>query len=651
MPRFVSKILNQHKLPMRTLTLSLASFCRLFLAVILIPYLTVQTQAADRPNILWLSCEDISPHLGCYGYPNATTPHLDDFATQGTLYTHAFVTAGVCAPCRSAVITGMYQTTLGTHHMRCKASLPDHIKPFPMFLREAGYYCTNNSKTDYQFTAPKDTWDASSGKAHWKHRKDNQPFFSVFNFTGCHESGIANENKWKTVTKGLQLHDRDTVASSLPPYYPNTPLTREDWGRYYDVITAMDRWFGEHLQALDDAGLADDTIVIFWSDHGVGLPRAKRWLYDSGMRVPLILRIPKKYRRGQQGLPGIKTDQLISLIDLGPTTLNIAGITPPAYMQGRPFLGANLPAPRQFVFGARDRMDERYDIIRAVRTKRFKYIRNYEPFKTFYQYMNTPEKGATMQEIRRVAAEGTLPPAAMLFMSPTKAKEELYDTQADPHELNNLCNHPDYTEELKNMREAHLAWVTRTRDIGLIPESEIAEGEEAFGSAWEILNGGNAGNLNERLRDAASLSLAGRDALPAMMKTLSDDHAAIRFWGAIGIGNIKKEGIEAIPQLHSLMQNDASDAVRTAAARALIRMGQPQEALDVLAQILNDGTQWARLRAAIVLDETDRTALPVLETMKQNKTYRQGMVADGKYTVRVLNRALNELLGTHEVVP
>ena len=202
-------------------------------------------KAADRPNILWLSAEDISPHLGCYGDANAITPHLDKLATEGTRYTHAFTTAGVCAPCRSGIITGMYQTTLGTHHMRCKAVLPEHIKPFPMYLREAGYYCTNNSKTDYQFRHPQETWDFSGRKGHWRNRKKGQPFFAVFNFTGCHESGIASEAKYKSVTAGLKPSQRqDASKLTLPPYYPDTPIVREDWKRNYELITAMDAWAG-----------------------------------------------------------------------------------------------------------------------------------------------------------------------------------------------------------------------------------------------------------------------------------------------------------------------------------------------------------------------------------------------------------------------
>ena len=545
----------------------------------------------------------------------------------------------------------MYQTSLGTHHMRCKAELPPHVKPFPTYVREAGYYCTNSSKQDYQFKTPRGVWDESSGKAHWKKRPDkDQPFFAVFNYTGCHESGIASKSKYDSVTEGLEKINRSVAVESLPPYYPDTPIVREDWGRYYDVITAMDRWVGEHLQALEDAGEADNTIVVYWSDHGVGLPRAKRWLYDSGMHVPLIVRIPEKYRVDGQGTPGTVSDQLVSLIDLGPTTLNLAGSKMPERVHGQAFLGANTPAPRDYVYGARDRMDERYDIIRATRDKRYKYIRNYESFKTFYQYMNTPERGALMQEIRRVQSEGTANEGVAKFLTPSKPIEELYDTQIDPHEMNNLASDPQYKNILGRMRKTHLAWVLETRDLGLVPEAEINARQGKLGSAWAILGGDQAGTLINRLRDAASLSLEGANSLPKMRQTLKDDDAAVRYWAAVGIGNLGTAGSAAKNDL-TLALADDSENVRVAAARALCRMNEPNEALPVLVAVLDSGTQWARVHAANVLDEIDEQARPVLDGIKQNNVYRKGFVADGKYTVRVLNRALNELLGTNNVVP
>lgn len=612
----------------------------------------IQLRAVERPNILWISAEDIGPHFGCFGDPHAITPNLDGLAKQGVRYTRTFTTAGVCAPCRSGIITGMYQTTLGTHHMRCSAQLPKQIRPFPAYLREAGYYTSNNSKQDYQFKTPGDVWDESGRKAHWRRRKDkNQPFFSVFNFTGCHESGIASAGKYQTVTKDLKPSQRQDAKklTTFPPYYPNTPAAREDWKRNYELITAMDAWAGDLIQQLKEDGLYENTIIFFWSDHGVGLPRAKRWLYDSGTHIPLIVRIPAKYRVGGQGEPGAKTDELVSSIDFGPTVLNLAGIDAPKHVQGRAFLGNDLSAQREFVFGARDRMDERYDIIRMARDKRFKYIRNYEPLKTFYQYMNTPEKGATMRDLRRLHEAGKLNPAANRFFAPTKPVEELYDCDQDPHELNNLAADSKYAAQLERLRNAHLDWVKRTKDLGLIAEPIIIEREKRVGHRYGILRQGSGDAVSKRVAEVAVQASAGHQALPRLVKALDDEDAAVRYWAATGLGNIGKAAQSARAKVSALLQDDSS-VVRTAAARALARMGDAKPALPVLQKELKDGEQWERLHAAIVLDEMDEQARPALKAMHAALVPRQKFYANGKYTVRVINRALNQLEGTNRSV-
>ncbi|WP_182867772.1 sulfatase-like hydrolase/transferase [Rhodopirellula sp. JC639] len=613
---------------------------------------TLASAAPPRSNILWLSCEDISPHLGCYGDEHAITPNLDQLAEEGVRYSHAFTTAGVCAPCRSGIITGMYQTTLGTHHMRCTATLPEGIHPFPKYLRDAGYFCTNNSKQDYQFKTPADTWDVSSGKAHWRDRgNDDTPFFAVFNFTGCHESGIARKSKYQDVTEVLTADQRqDPTKLQLPPYYCDTPITREDWKRNYELITAMDHWAGGLIQQLKDDGLYENTIIMFWSDHGVGLPRAKRWLYESGTHIPLIVRIPPAYRVDDQGTPGTVCDDLVSSIDFGPTVLNLAGLDQPSSVQGQPFLGSDLPAPRQYVYGARDRMDERYDIIRMVRDKRFRYLRNFEPLKSYYQYINTCEKGATMRELRRLHDAGQLPPAAEYYFSPTKPVEELYDCDADPHEINNLADDPAYADALKRMRDAQTQWIADTGDLGLIPEAILAERAETLGSEYAVLRQVDADRYNQRLGAIAVAASSGPSALNKLVDAAEDDDSAIRYWAATGIGNLGTVAKRAAADSMRARLGDDSSAVRTAAARALCRMELPKAALPVLIHELTTGAQWERLQAAIVLDEIDEQALPVIEQMRQGLQYQKGFNSDGKYRVRVTNRALNELEGTNNVV-
>lgn len=614
--------------------------------VCLMPCSKLQGQSTSaRPNILWLSCEDISPHLGCYGDAQAQTPNLDQLAREGVRFSHAFTSAGVCAPCRSGIITGMYQTSIGTHHMRCSARLPHQIKAFSSYLRQNGYYCSNNSKTDYQTKDLKDAWDQSNGKAHWRQRSGQQPFFAVFNFGGCHESGIAGDAKYKSVTRDLLRDQRqDPQKLVLPPYYPDTPVTREDWKRNYELITAMDAWAGDLIRQLKQDGLYENTIIFYWSDHGVGLPRAKRWLYDSGTHIPLIIRIPRQYDRLQQARPGTVTDRLVSSIDLGPTVMNLAGITIPPYMQGQPFLGTNLPRARKYVFGARDRMDERYDIIRSVRDKRYRYTRNYEPFKTYYQYMNTPEKGKTMREIRRVHAEGGLPAAAALFMAASKPVEELYDLRNDPHEINNLAQDPAHQERLEHMRQVQLQWARDTRDLGLIPEPEILELEKKHGNRFDVLHQPGSEAYVDRLVRQANLALQGPSALGQLVKALGDRDPVIRYWAMIGIGNSGADAISAQGAAGETL-GDSSACVRVAAARALCRMNEPGKAMPALIAALNDENQWARLQAAIVLDEIGEMARPAEAALKRALTDQPN-----KYITRVANRALNVMNGTRNTV-
>ena len=437
----------------------------------------------ERPNFLWISTEDISPDLGCYGDTYAVTPNLDRLAAQGVRYTRVFTHAGVCAPSRSGIITGMFPTTIGTHHMRCQGVPPSDVRCFPEYLRAAGYYCTNNVKTDYQFDSPPTAWDECSNKAHWRNRPAGKPFFAVINFTITHESQIRNRSPemMKRLESLGPAEGHDLLKAQLPPYYPDTIKVRQDWAQYYDLITLMDRQVREVLDQLDQDGLAEDTIVWFWGDHGRGLPRAKRWIYDSGIRVPLIIRVPEKWRKlaapGHSNAvkPGTVNEDLIAFIDFAPTMLSLARIEIPRHMQGRAFLGRQKCKPREYIFSGRDRMDEAYDLIRAVRDKRYKYIRNYMwhlPRSQDISYMN---EMPTMQEMRRLNAEGKLTGPQAQYFEPVKPVEELYDTVADPHEVHNLAGNPQYKRLLERMRKVHKKWCRETLDLGLIPEPMLDE--------------------------------------------------------------------------------------------------------------------------------------------------------------------------------
>jgi N-sulfoglucosamine sulfohydrolase len=450
---------------------------------------TAEPQQNRPPNIVWISAEDLSPDLGCYrgvfpGAEYAITPNLDKFAAEGARYDLAFSVTPVCAPSRSSIITAQYPTAIGTMHMRSRAIPPPETKCFPEYLRAAGYYCTNNSKTDYNFEPPLTAWDESSPKAHWRNRPDkNQPFFAVFNLTSTHESQIRlADDAFQNATRFLSPEERhDPAKAPIPPYYPDTPVVRRDWARYSDLITRMDKQVAALLQELADDGLADNTLVLFWGDHGRGLPRAKRWPYDSGLRVPLIARWPGKIA------PGSVRQELVCLMDLGPTMLSAAGIPLPKQMHGVPFLDKDgkLPTkPREYVFGHRDRMDETYDRIRTVRDNRFRYIRNFEPQKPYAQFIGYAEEMPTLKEMRRVNKEestamgqGKVPnirtPAQRLFFAPEKPVEELYDVNSDPHEIVNLAADPKYAAALKRLRDALSGWQKQYPDLGATPEPEL----------------------------------------------------------------------------------------------------------------------------------------------------------------------------------
>lgn len=425
----------------------------------------------SRPNILWITAEDMSAKVGCYGDKNADTPNIDALAAAGARFTKVFAPSPVCAPSRSSLITGEYATSIGTHHMRSKAVPPAGTKCFTEYLRAAGYYCTNNVKTDYNFPAPLTAWDENSKKAHWRNRPKNKPFFSVFNLTTTHESKFhMSDEEVARVTESVPASKRHKPEDmEVPPYLPDTPIVRKDIAQFYDTVTAMDHQLGEILAELDADGLSSNTIVFFFTDHGTALPRGKRWLYDSGLHVPLLIRWPGTLQ------PGTVDDRLISFIDIAPTMLSIAGVPKQPRLTGKVFLPDMKQPVRDYIFAARDRMDEVYDIVRAARDTRYKYIRNFQPEKPYAQWMAYGEKTPAMQELRRLHADGQLTGPQLLFFRETKPEEELYDTQADPHEVKDLAQSAEHQEIKARMRKALDDWQKESGDLGLIPEPELQE--------------------------------------------------------------------------------------------------------------------------------------------------------------------------------
>jgi arylsulfatase A-like enzyme len=432
-------------------------------------------QAEKKPNIIWISTEDMSPHLGCYGDAVAKTPNIDRLASQGIRFTNVFTTAAISAPVRSGIITGMYQTSIGCMHMRTTsyrrsaenpveftAVPPHYVKAFTEYMRTAGYYCTNNNKTDYQFTkdpVPASIWDECSKTAHYKNRPDKrQPFFAVFNWIGTHESQNWDLSKIKTDPKSVKV----------PPYYPDNEIIRRNIAKMYDNIARLDSVVGKLISELEKEGELDNTIIFFWGDHGDGLPRGKRWLYDSGLNIPLIIKYPGAGKASVD-------NRLISSIDFGPTALSLAGIPVPAHMQGIPFLGDQQGEPRDAVFAARDRVDESYDMMRSVRTKDYLYICNYYPNEPFSIWVPYLSKMPIYMEMLRLDAEGKLTGNQKSWMSYSRPPEELYDVKADPFQLKNLVNDPSLNPVLADLRKRHKAWTLETGDLGHMNEPEMIE--------------------------------------------------------------------------------------------------------------------------------------------------------------------------------
>lgn len=423
-------------------------------------------EKAERPNFLLIVGEDMGPQLGCYGDKQAITPHLDGLAAESARFTRAFTHAPVCAPSRSGLITGMYPTTIGSHHMRSKLNAPPAT--FTALLRKAGYFVAWPGKTDFNFDVPRDAFDSTRK---WTDREPGKPFFAYVNLSETHESQIRGEAKpFANNTRNLKPGQRhDPAKMELPPYYPDAPDVRTDVAHYYDLATAVDHRAGEVLSELEQRGEAENTVVIFIGDHGWGMPRGKRWVYDSGIRVPMMVRWPGRIKAG-----AVRED-MVSFIDLAPTILSLAGAEIPAAMQGQVFLGPKAAKEREHIFACRDRMDETYDRIRCARDKQFKYIRNFEPQLPYAQTISYMELMPTMKIWRQYNAEGKLSGPQKLFFAPAKPTEELYDLNADPHEIANLAESAQHQEKLKELRVVLDKWCAETKDLGAVPEKELIQ--------------------------------------------------------------------------------------------------------------------------------------------------------------------------------
>ncbi|NBW96105.1 MAG: sulfatase [Planctomycetia bacterium] len=574
---------------------------------------------SPRPNILWISAEDLSAGtLGCYG-GRALTPRIDALAAAGVRFDAAFSVAPVCAPSRSAIITGVMPTTLGSLPMRCRAVSPPHVVGFPKLLRAAGYYCTNNSKTDYNFAKEFAAgWNESGGQAHWRNRPDpGQPFFAVFNRTVTHESGLFGDTPARVRESLPEARRADPAAVRVPPWYPDTPVIRAALASRLDLAAALDIEVGTILDQLASDGLADDTIVVFWGDHGEGIPHGKRSLTEHGLRVPLLVSVPERFATAAR-LPGGLAPQgvtagLVTLMDLGPTMLDLAGLPVPDWMEGHSILGPHA-ARRDVVVGVRDRMDASPGFGRTVRDDRFRYVRHFLPWIPGDDQPDYAVRVPIMGELRAALAAGSLPANADWFARRSRPVEELFDVQADPDEIADRASHGADAADLVRLREALRDWMRRTRDTGVLPEPILRREARAAGSEWAIFH--PAGDDAAAARRYDAILAAAWDAAEGMplehyAKRATHAEAAIRFWAVSGAawsalrpgGHHDRAAAVAViaPRIA-----DADPVVQINTARWLCRI-QPEAddgpALDVLHAGIGSSDPDVRLLALVSLDE------------------------------------------------
>ncbi len=585
-----------------------AGLCAFLLSVVSV----LPAGAADRPNIVWINCEDLDDTLRCYGDEYAITPNLDRLAEDGILFRNAFANAPICAPARNCLITGMYPTSLGGQHLRCEIELPPSIQPFPRYLKEAGYFTTNFAKTDYNFSPEGifDRWERES--APWRHRGDpSQPFFSFFVLGTTHEGPGNSRQRYEKATARLSAEKiHDPSIAEVPPYFPNTPKMRELWARYYDLVAAMDEEVGEIIDALKEDGLWEDTIVWFFSDHGHGLPRHKRWLLDSGLRVPMIVRIPDKFRHLAGGLgAGDETDRLVSFVDFAPTVLRQAGIERPPHLQGHPIFTGD----RRQVFAARDRADDMFEVSRAVHDGRFIYVRHFLPHVPYIQsgriFGNQKE---SMAELRRARDAGELDAISAVLFAPEKPVEELYDLRSDPYEINNLATDPAQSERVAAMRAQLVGWILEHRDTGFLTESDYTRRARKEGlSVYETAR-------SDALYDLPSVLASALGETPRDRRD-----SGVLYW-QITRGELTMD--EVIGHL-----GHGNPSVAVAAAERACRGGRADLGLPVLVESIADEDLRLALEAARALANLGEIARPVAPRIEEVRAGLEGDDPNRRY--------------------
>ncbi|WP_373512763.1 sulfatase-like hydrolase/transferase, partial [Persicitalea sp.] len=539
------------------------------------------------PNILWVTVEDISPMLGVYGDPNATTPHLDAFSKRSVRFTNAFATAPVCSPSRSCIITGYHGSSLGTQHLRSEASIPETIRPFPKYLREAGYFTSNNVKEDYNFI-DNTIWDNSSRQAHWRQREEGKSFFSVFNLMLTHQSGIFGDDAQyeQRIKAFLPFITRTSPeAIQLPPYYPDTPEIRKLWARYYTNVSIVDYQFSQFLQELEEDGLSDNTIVFFYSDHGTGMPRHKRSLYDSGMKIPFMVHIPEKYAGKYPFKPGTLNNDFVTFLDLAPTVLDIAGIKLPAGYAGKPIFDSGEIKSREYIYGASDRVDEGFEMARSIRTKQYLYIRNYLPHLPLIQPNWYTDQSEIMRALTQARNSPDLTQAQKTMFAPTRPVEELYDVVRDPHQLHNLASEKRNAGLIRKMRKTLRQEILKNHDTAFAPEPELfrlSRGTTPFEFSQD-----RAKYPLPELMKVCDLMLKTDLTEKDLTPYLTHQNGLVRYWAVVAARQMDNTKNALKPQLQKLLRDEVP-TVQIEAAKLLAEQGDTQGVNLIVSHLQSD---------------------------------------------------------------
>ena len=555
--------------------------------------------APGRPNILWFVSEDCSPHGGMLGDGLARTPTIDRLADEGVVYDNMFSTYPVCAPSRFAILTGAYpQSHAPSQQMRSSTPFPNGLVTYPEVLRAAGYFAMNNAKTDYNCAVdPKAIWNECGDDAHWSHGPADQPFLAVFNSDGTHESAMFRERIGPVLPEQVRV----------PGYLPDTPAVRADLARYYTAVQAMDADFAHRLAEVEHAGRLADTVVLYSSDHGGVTPWTKRHCHDQGLRVPLVIWAPPRWRHLLPAAPGTRMDEPVTHLDVTATLIDLGGANVPKSVRGRPLAGRAEPA--EFAFGARDRMDERYDLVRTVRERRYRYIRNYLPHRPAGQHQAYAWQAAGYRSWEEELRAGRLNGQQRRFFEP-RPFEELYDTVTDPDHLHNLATDPAQRERLEHLRTALDAFIVEVGDLGFLPE----------GSALEQHRPVDPGHypLPEVMALAATAARRAPAGLATLVAALDDDREVIRFWGAQGLLMLGPAAAPAAEHLLRAAREDPSPHVRIPAAEALTHVGHAGEGVRALGELSGESehprVRLQALNALTYASGAAHAALPAIET-------------------------------------